>query len=214
MKNVKLNRVIQIVYPILVYYILYDALNVLFRVMFANSFGKLFCLMLAALVSIPFIYGIYHRLPILRMDGLPKKDALLRDLLLVLLVVVVGVILNIVVANLPLYDYSEGFSRANDTLSDGSLLIKILANVIFVPILEELLYRGIVLGQFSLWGHPLIGIVISSVLFGIMHFNVIQFLYAFLVGIVLGISYVKTHNLVVPILGHALTNLVVILYFM
>ncbi|MCR4674413.1 MAG: CPBP family intramembrane metalloprotease [Lachnospiraceae bacterium] len=214
MKDLKTNRIIQIVYPLFLYYVIYDLANVIFRGFFAEKFGNLFCLLLAACITIPFLLQVYLRLPIVRMDFSFKKETMKRDIFLVLLVVVVGILLNMIASHLPLQEISEGYQRANETLWDGNLIVKILCNAIAVPILEELLFRGIVCNQLSFWFKPWVGILISSILFGIMHFNVIQFLYAFIVGLILGVSYIKTHNLVIPILGHGLTNLIVILYFM
>ncbi|MCR5545968.1 MAG: CPBP family intramembrane metalloprotease [Lachnospiraceae bacterium] len=213
MKDLKTNRIIQIVYPLLVYYILYDLSNVIFLGLFGNKFGSLFCLMLAALFTIPFLWVVYRKIPIVRNDGL-HKDTLKRDLLFIVLIVVLGIGLNILASHLPLQEVSSGFQKANETLWDGNLIIKILCNAIAVPFLEELLFRGIICSQLSFWFRPWVGILCSALLFGVMHFNIVQFLYAFLVGLVLGISYTKTHNLLIPFFGHGLTNLVVILYFM
>ena len=77
--------------------------------------------------------------------------------------------------------------------------------------MEELLYRGIVLGQLLLWMKPAAAVLISAILFGIFHFNVVQFLYAFLVGLLIGAVYVKTGRLFLCMLGHGLTNLMVLL---
>ena len=159
-----------------------------------DSFGKLFCLMMAALTTIPFMVFEYKRLPIVRMDSF-KKEELKKDVFFIFAIAFMGIFLNVVVSHLPLEHLSQGFQRANETLSDGMIVIQILANAVLIPVLEEVLYRGIICGQLSLWYKPWIGIVISSVLFGIMHFNVIQFLYAFVVGLVLGLSYTKTKNI-------------------
>lgn len=213
MKAFRKNRIFQIIYPLLLYYLIYSLSNGVFLILFQKQTGKLFCLMLAAAVTIPFLLYEYKRLPIVRMDEF-KKEELLSNVILVGLIVLFGILLNVFVAHLPLSDISKGFEKANETLGDGSVVIQILSNALLIPILEELLYRGIICGQLSLWYKPWIGILISSVLFGIMHFNVIQFLYAVIMGILLGFSYVKTKNIFIPILGHGLTNLVVILYFM
>lgn len=213
MKSFKKNRLIQILYPLFLYYIVYHFSNLLYFMIFKDHFGRLFCLMLAALTTIPFLVFEYKRLPIVRMDGFRKED-IGKSLISIVLIVFTGIGLNVFVSNLPLESISQGFSQANETLSDGMLLIQILSNAVFIPLLEEFLYRGIICGQLSLWYKPWIGILISSLLFGIMHFNVIQFLYAFLVGLVLGSTYIKTKNIWIPVLGHGLTNLIVILYFM
>ncbi|MGK7891426.1 MAG: lysostaphin resistance A-like protein [Leptolyngbyaceae cyanobacterium] len=73
---------------------------------------------------------------------------------------------------------------------------------------EELLFRGVMLPSFGLdW----FGVLLSSSIFGAMHFSGTQqwpyILWATIIGIVLGMSVVVTHSLVVPIAAHITTNL-------
>lgn len=53
------------------------------------------------------------------------------------------------------------------------------------PIVEELIYRGFVLRSFQKYG-KIAAIIISSILFGVMHANIPQGMFAFAVGLVLG----------------------------
>lgn len=53
------------------------------------------------------------------------------------------------------------------------------------PIVEELIYRGFVLCSFQKYG-KVAAIIISSILFGVMHANIPQGMFAFAVGLVLG----------------------------
>ena len=102
-------------------------------------------------------------------------------------------------------------AEANRTLNNGSLYLKVLTSALIVPILEELLFRGTIAGQLDLFLGRIPSIVISSVLFGAMHFNVVQFVYAFLIGMLLSLAFLKSHRIWIPILAHGLTNLLVIL---
>ena len=52
---------------------------------------------------------------------------------------------------------------------------------------------------------------LSAFLFGIMHFNVVQFLYGFVMGLALGYIYVRYRRLWIPMVAHGLVNFVVIL---
>lgn len=73
---------------------------------------------------------------------------------------------------------------------------------------EELLFRGVVLptAGLDLWG-----LLISSLCFGILHLGNLQqwpyVVWASCVGAMLGYSAIATHNLLVPVLAHVLTNL-------
>ncbi|NER01064.1 MAG: CPBP family intramembrane metalloprotease [Cyanothece sp. SIO2G6] len=73
---------------------------------------------------------------------------------------------------------------------------------------EELLFRGVMLPSFGLnW----LGVLLSSSIFGAMHFSGTQqwpyILWASVIGVVLGISVLLSHSLVVPIAAHITTNL-------
>ena len=56
-------------------------------------------------------------------------------------------------------------------------------------------------------GHPYVAIVCSALYFGLMHGQIIQIGYAFVAGIMLGIIYYSTKNLVMSIIAHAVFNI-------
>jgi uncharacterized protein len=74
---------------------------------------------------------------------------------------------------------------------------------------EELLFRGIMLPSLGLnWT----GLIVSSLCFGILHMSSLQqwpyVLWASIVGLALGYSTFMTHNLLVPVTAHILTNFI------
>lgn len=73
------------------------------------------------------------------------------------------------------------------------------------PILEELIFRGVLLEGLRKYGN-LFGIIMSAVLFGLMHQNFLQCLPAVTIGIVWGYVAVKTGSLIPSILLHILNN--------
>lgn len=77
--------------------------------------------------------------------------------------------------------------------------------VIFGPIVEELLFRGVMLHRFAVkWGLT-VSIILSSLLFGILHVDLIG---AFIFGLIMAIIYIKTQTLWAPIICHILNNLI------
>lgn len=75
---------------------------------------------------------------------------------------------------------------------------------IAVPIAEELFFRGIILGGLSRCYSPIIALCISSLMFGIFHFNIIG---ATITGLFLGWVYLRTQNILYGILMHSSINL-------
>jgi len=77
--------------------------------------------------------------------------------------------------------------------------------LVYAPVVEELVFRGILLQRWGAkWGVRA-GIVVSSILFGALHPNNPIGLTLF--GLVMGLLYVRTQSLWVPIACHALNNL-------
>lgn len=84
-----------------------------------------------------------------------------------------------------------------------------LAIVVLSSIVEELLFRGVILNKLvSDYNFDLkLAILISSLLFGLCH-NFGSILSAFVFGICMAILYIKSKNILVPILGHFINNLI------
>jgi membrane protease YdiL (CAAX protease family) len=74
---------------------------------------------------------------------------------------------------------------------------------------EELLFRGVMLPAIGL--DP-IGIVLSSLCFGVLHMTDLRqwpyAVWAALIGVILGFTMVETGNLLIPIVAHVTTNIV------
>ena len=86
-------------------------------------------------------------------------------------------------------------------------ILSILCIVIITPIFEEFFFRGILLTRWSIkWGIPK-AIIYTSILFGILHTDVIGGIFS---GYVMAIVYYKTKSLYVPICIHILNNFVAI----
>ena len=83
----------------------------------------------------------------------------------------------------------------------------ILSIGLMAPILEELLFRGAIQGHLqSTCKKPWIAIVISSLIFGVVHMNPAQIPFAFLLGMMFGWLYYRTGSLLPGIVGHMLNN--------
>ncbi|PZL70913.1 CPBP family intramembrane metalloprotease [Enterococcus plantarum] len=104
-------------------------------------------------------------------------------------------------------------STANDAaiqtmFSGENPLLIILLIGISAPIMEEIVFRGGIIG-FWLGKFPILGIAVSSILFGLMHgpTNLISFLLYGLVGLILSVAYYKTQRLEISISIHFLNNI-------
>ena len=77
------------------------------------------------------------------------------------------------------------------------------------PILEEMLFRGALQGYLqAICRIPWVAIVVSSLVFGVVHMNPAQIPFAFLLGMMFGWLYYRTGSLLPGIVGHVLNNVV------
>ena len=79
---------------------------------------------------------------------------------------------------------------------------------ILVPVLEEAYFRGCLLTALrNRWGSR-IALVASALAFAVLHLNLLLMPIYFLLGILTGLLYERTGNLLAPVVFHALNNLV------
>ena len=84
----------------------------------------------------------------------------------------------------------------------GYFIVGLLA-----PLAEELVFRGAVLKSLLQWKqNPWVGIVISAILFALIHMNPAQMPHAFLVGLLLGWMYWRTDSIVPGVVYHWVNN--------
>lgn len=85
----------------------------------------------------------------------------------------------------------------------------LLYYLILVPVLpaifEELLFRGVILKGFMQFG-KMPAVILSALLFALAHGSYQQFIYQFLVGLVIGALVVETKNIVVGMAAHFANN--------
>ena len=104
-------------------------------------------------------------------------------------------------------DFYKFFEGLMSNLVDDQTVMVITA-VIMAPIFEEIIFRGIMQkGMLNNGVEPWKAILLSSILFGLIHGNPWQFVGATLLGCVLGLVYYKTKSLLLPMLLHGFNNL-------
>lgn len=92
-----------------------------------------------------------------------------------------------------------------DMVSNIDPMVNLFVVVICAPVMEELLFRKMLIDRTSDYGDG-VSIVFSGLLFGLFHGNLVQFSYAFFIGICFGFIYIKTRSILYPIILHMLTN--------
>jgi membrane protease YdiL (CAAX protease family) len=115
--------------------------------------------------------------------------------------------LNLLMRVVPLSAWEESmFSR----MADGSIAA-VLAVCVLAPLLEEMLFRGIVLRGFLQRYPRWQAIFMSALFFGAAHMNIYQFVVGFVMGTVLAWLYERTRSLIPCIALHAAYNITTLL---
>lgn len=90
---------------------------------------------------------------------------------------------------------------------NSPLWVIILVAVIIGPIVEELIFRKLLMDKLGTYGDR-IAIIVSAIAFGAFHGNLYQFFYATMLGFVLAYLYHKTGNILYPIILHIIMNFI------
>ena len=115
----------------------------------------------------------------------------------------------ILIANLS--SYSEAYGQVSEALYSPGLVVQIVCLCILVPISEELVFRGIVYRRIRWESRPSIAIFYSAAIFAVVHGNLVQGIYGFLMGILLAYLYEKFGSVLAPIAAHMTANLITVL---
>ena len=124
----------------------------------------------------------------------------------------VSIALNIVIALTNMAGKDTAFVEVNDLITSNPLIVTIICAGILIPIVEEIIFRGLIFNRIKHQYNFVAGLLISSLLFGIYHANIVQGIYATLLGIFLGFAYHKTKSILIPIFIHMGGNTFVLIY--
>ena len=91
------------------------------------------------------------------------------------------------------------------------VLLALLIMAFFPAVFEEVFFRGAMQNLFEKWWRqPIAAIIVSSIIFSIIHFSVYLFLSRLILGFVLGLMFYKTRNTWVNIVAHFLNNAIAV----
>lgn len=140
----------------------------------------------------------------------------------------VGAALNNLLALTALKEISQGFQEVNSYFFAGGIFFELLGACLLTPFLEELLYRSVVYARLcdllivnneeKTAGERKkerqsrgIAMVFSALLFGVLHQNLVQFVYAGALGIMLAWFVEEAGHFYGAFLAHVGANLISVL---
>lgn len=122
-----------------------------------------------------------------------------------------GIAMNNLIAMSGLQQISNSYQQVEQAFYSSDILREILALGIVTPFAEELLYRYVVfrrLRESYGAGSAVLG---STLVFAVLHMNVVQIIYAFVLGLLLALLMEVYQDMRVPFLGHVTANIIAIL---
>lgn len=112
-----------------------------------------------------------------------------------------------IVTLLPIGNILGSYEQISTEFAANALIWQILALVLIGPCTEELIFRGLVYKRIKGYTKSMAGVYISALMFGVYHFNLVQGIYAFVLGILLCYVYEKYETILAPVLLHISANL-------
>jgi hypothetical protein len=109
-------------------------------------------------------------------------------------------------------EYTEQVMALSNLKSWGEFFMAIVIMAFFPALFEEIFFRGAVQNLLERWWKmPLLAILVTSLLFSLIHMSVFLFLSRAVLGFVLGLMYQRSKNLWVNIIAHFLNNTVAVI---
>lgn len=96
-------------------------------------------------------------------------------------------------------------NNVSEVVSGGSFLINFISMVIVAPIVEEYVFRKLIVDRTAKYGQG-VAVLCSGLMFGLFHGNLNQFAYAITLGCFFAFLYLRTGNIKITMLLHAIIN--------
>jgi membrane protease YdiL (CAAX protease family) len=108
--------------------------------------------------------------------------------------------------------YTEQVVALSNLKSWGEFFMALVIMAFFPALFEEIFFRGAVQNLLERWWkRPLLAVLVTSLLFSLIHMSVFLFLSRALLGFMLGLMYQRSKNLWVNIIAHFLNNTVAVI---
>lgn len=151
-------------------------------------------------------YGIWHKK--IQFHSTKEIDKL-SIVPMVILAAAIAIGMNGVLTLTELYRFSPTFQRVSEMQFDTPVWLGIISYGILAPLGEEIVFRGVVYGQLRKVLKVPHAVVLSGLAFGLFHGNLVQAVYATVIGCLLALVYEWYGTIAASMLFHSVANLFV-----
>lgn len=203
----KIVTIFEGIYPLVIYYaIISFVMEGLLHFTVLKEVSYSLPQVIAKGICIPAMLYFYHMTSHKSRLGKSSLDKVKAGAFSAILGVVFCIGFNYVIELIKLKAYSPTYRKITDAVSSEIFIVKVLAALIIAPIIEELVFRGILFFKLKCAMPRVLAVLISAAVFGTAHFNIVQGVYAFLLGIIFAVIFDMTGELWTSILAHMAAN--------
>lgn len=169
------------------------------------------CYTVSFVLTLLYCLALHKRYPAIRIPTLRRAAREINSPLMVggvILILAFSIVISPVLESMP----AEWIESVNSYIAGG--FWPMLTAIIAAPLLEELLFRGVIQKSLVTRLGPLAGIALGALIFGAIHIVPQQIIYATGVGLILGTIYYLTGSLVGAITVHFVNNGLTTLLFL
>lgn len=159
------------------------------------------------------VYNKHNNISIKQSAKLDKKI----NIFFILFAIILGVV--VIFASLNFTNYINNFFSSITHKADSNLVIDnvfqlilfILSYAVLPAIIEELVFRGIIYNGLENKFSKLVSVILSALIFMLIHFSIFQTVHQIFMGLILGTFVCITGNIIYGMVYHFVNNLMVIL---
>ena len=165
------------------------------------STKQIYIALIVAIIFIPLLINDYKKYE-------KQTNTKINYFYLTILGIILSLIYNVFAYYLNFVLKTSLFDNSNN------IAITLLSTGILGPIIEELMFRGIIYNELKSKYSNMKSILITTIFFAIIHINIIQILYALIIGFILIFVYEKYNNIKAPIILHMASNITTTLFLL
>lgn len=172
-----------------------------------------FCQLIATVFTIPSMLPFYRQGQALA--GIAKqpfgisRERICHALFAVRIMACFGISLNNLISMTKLTEISMGYQQANTDFYGSTIGMEILCLAVFTPILEELVFRGF-FWKIKRYAVETVCGWNFGIDFAVVHVNIVQFIYALILGVVLALLMDRAGNVYASMIGHMTANFIAV----
>lgn len=119
--------------------------------------------------------------------------------------------LNYLFELLGITNMSEAYKQTSEMQYAAAIPLALVVNGLLAPVVEEIIFRGVVFNRLKINNKFITSVIISALVFGVYHQNIVQGAYAFLMGCIIAVLYEWFGHFYVPVAVHVVSNVLVYL---